>query len=284
MWKDASRGTHHRRVIVGFLLLASLVAASVAFAIGNGGGSGRATFAKPSASFAIHGYRKVFDDEFNRLNRHVWDSHIWYDGHPNRKWTGFQTVEHGVLHLRTSRDFLGSTGQPYPMNTMTTQSSRKRFQYGYFEARMKWSKGDGAWPGFWLYSYKHATDRNQCATQGGEIDVMEGQGSEPRAFYGTVHSNTNGCKPDDQQNGNNYQTVGPNLTARFHTYGVKWTPTRVTWYLDGHQTHSAPTYPSDNQPMFLLLQMWTGGWTRDPDGSTPNTIETQVDWVRVWQK
>ena len=125
---------------------------------------------------------------------------------------------------------------------------------------------------------------HECTTRAGEIDVMEGQGSEPRVFYGTVHSNTNGCNPSDDQNGNNYQTVGADLTARFHTYGVKWTPGRVTWYLDGIQTHSAPTYGSDDQPMFLLLQMWSGGWTRDPDAATPRTIETQVDWVRVWQK
>jgi hypothetical protein len=36
--------------------------------------------------------------------------------------------------------------------------------------------------------------------------------------------------------------------------------------------------------MFVLLQMWTGGWTEDPDSLTPDLIETQVDWVRVWQK
>jgi serralysin len=229
----------------------------------------------------------VFADDFNRLNRHVWDRHIWYDEAPHASWARFQTVEDGVLHLRSSRAYSCCPGQSYrgyPMNTMTTKTSRKRFQYGYFKARMKWTKGNGAWPGFWLYSYRHATDRNQCTTQGGEIDVLEGQGSEPHVFYGTVHSNTNGCDPPDDQNGNNYQMVGPDLTARFHTYGVKWTPGRVTWYLDGHPTHSAPTYRSDDQPMFLLLQMWSGGWTREPDATTPNTIETQVDWLRVWQK
>jgi beta-glucanase (GH16 family) len=236
---------------------------------------------------AGQGYHKVFDDEFNRLNRKVWDSHIWYDERPHRSWKNFQTVSHGILHLRTSRSFIwhnGGDSGAYPINTVTTKSSRKTFKYGYFEARMKWSSGDGAWPGFWLYSYQHAIDNNQCRTQAGEIDVMEGQGSEPKTFYGTVHSNTNGCAPDDNQNDNNYQPVGTNLTTRFHTYGVKWTPTTVTWYLDGRRTHSASTYPSDNQPMFILLQMWTGGWTKDPDRSTPNVIETQVDWVRVWQQ
>ena len=47
---------------------------------------------------------------------------------------------------------------------------------------------------------------------------------------------------------------------------------------------SAPVYDTTNQPMFLLLQMWTGGWTYDTDSTTPTTIETQVDQVQVWQK
>jgi hypothetical protein len=30
--------------------------------------------------------------------------------------------------------------------------------------------------------------------------------------------------------------------------------------------------------------MWVGGWTTDPNSSTPDVIQTQVDWVRVWRK
>jgi beta-glucanase (GH16 family) len=63
-----------------------------------------------------------------------------------------------------------------------------------------------------------------------------------------------------------------------------WTPTQVSWYLDGRRMMSATPYDSLNQPMFLLLQMWTGGWTYDPDSTTPSTIETRVDYVQVWQK
>jgi beta-glucanase (GH16 family) len=149
---------------------------------------------------------------------------------------------------------------------------------------MKWSGGHGAWPGFWLYSYQHAIDEDQCKTQAGEIDVMEGQGSEPNVLYGTVHSNTNGCAPEDDQNGNNYQPLDADLTAGFHTYAALWTPTTVSWYLDDKLIMSAPTYATNNQQMFLLLQMWSGGWTKDPDATTPDVIETLVDWVRVWQK
>jgi beta-glucanase (GH16 family) len=149
---------------------------------------------------------------------------------------------------------------------------------------MKWSKGNGAWPGFWLYSYQHSIDLSQCATQAGEIDAFEGQGSEPNVFYGTVHSNTNGCAPADEQNGNNYQDQGHDLTTDFHTVGVKWTTTTVTWYLDDVETHSAPAYATNDQTMFILLQMWIGGWTTGTDASTPDELSTQVDYVDVWQQ
>jgi hypothetical protein len=45
---------------------------------------------------------------------------------------------------------------------------------------------------------------------------------------------------------------------------------------------SAPVYDSTNQQMFLLLQMWTGGWTSGTDSTTPDELHTEVDWVRAW--
>src|SRR4051794_3181906 len=253
---------------------------------GTGGTGGTGGGGTEPAPIAGQGYHQVFRDDFNTLDRSVWDNHIWYDETPNPAWgSDFQSVDsNGILHLHSARSMIGDTGEPYPYNTITTQTSGKTFQYGYFEVRMKWPKGDGAWPGFWLYSYKHATDSNQCTTQAGEIDVMEGQGSEPNNWYGTVHSNTNGCSPSDNQNGNNFQETNTDLTAGFHTYAVKWTASSVTWYLDGVQTHSAPTYATDNQQMFLLLQEWTGGWTKDPDSTTPADLDNQIDYVTAWQQ
>ena len=59
-------------------------------------------------------------------------------------------AQNGILHLATSRNYGCRSGCNYPMNTVTTQTSGKTFQYGNFEARMKWS--GGAWPRFLLCS------------------------------------------------------------------------------------------------------------------------------------
>jgi beta-glucanase (GH16 family) len=255
------------------------------------------TTAEP-APIAGLGYHQVFRDDFDTLNRSLWDNHIWYDTAPLATWTNFQYAQNGILHLVTSRYYLSGT-TAYPDDTVTTLTSGRTFQRGYFEARMKWTGGHGAWPAFWLLSYRHATDPawpavNPYCSQNGlptaqcysaELDVFEGQGSQPTSFYGTIHRNSSGSYGvRDQQNANNWQNVGVDLTADFHTYGMLWTATQITWYLDGRALMSAPVYDSTDQPMFLLLQMWTGGWTYNPDSTTPTNLETQVDYVQVWQR
>ena len=241
--------------------------------------------AEPSP-IAGMGYHQAFRDDFDTLNRGVWDDHIWAPtAAPTRPGPPSRTAENGVLHLRTSRSFTGSGGDPYPINTVTTQTSGKTFQYGYFEARMKWSAGHGAWPGFWLMSYQHAIDEDRCKTQAGEIDVMEGQGSEPHVFYGTVHSNTNGCAPEDDQNANNYQPVDDRPHCRVpHLLGALDCH-QISWYLDGKLIMSATSYatrqPADVPP---ACRCGPAAGLQDPVPSTPDVLETQVDWVSVWQK
>jgi beta-glucanase (GH16 family) len=210
-----------------------------------------------------------------------------------------------VLHLVSRRS------QGYPGVTVTTEggTSAKVFQYGYMETSMRWTIGDGAWPAFWLLSYRHSTNPSwpsispYCAQNGlpasecyaAEIDTFEGQGSEPGTFYHTIHRNS--CAPDcnygvaDEQNADN-ATSGRNLSG-FHKYAVLWTADEMKWYLDDQLIHTERASDSAlngrifaalRQPMFLLFQMLIGGWTSDTTAATPNELHTEVDWVRVWQK
>ena len=249
------------------------------------------------APIAGQGYHEVFRDDFKTLDRTVWDYCVWYDclapeDQPTWASTRQEVDANGMLHLKARA--------PYEyLNTITTQTSGKTWKYGYFEARMKWPPGHGSWPGFWLYSYRHATNPSWpsinplCAQLGepashcwsGEIDAFEGQGSEPNVFYGTIHQNSSGgYGAADQQNDPNAIDAGVDLTAGFHTYAMLWTATSIKWFLDGQEVLTATPYESLNQPMFLLLQEWTGGWTFNPDGTTPGTLDNQIDYVDVWQQ
>jgi beta-glucanase (GH16 family) len=240
--------------------------------------------AEPPA-IAGQGYQLVLTEDFNTFNRSVWDDHIFWEDPPPDNWPNYQSVHNGELDLMTSKTFFWGPGpnDNWPTNNVTTLSSGKKFQYGYFEARMKWTGAGGAWPAFWLYGYQHSVDSNQCTHTAGEIDIMEGQGVEPNTLYGTVHSNTNGCSPADKQNANNWQPLPFRLADSFHTYAVLWTSTTVTWFVDDKKIMSAATYATDNEPMYVLLSIWTGGWSDPPDNNTPD-LHTEVDWVHVWQK
>jgi hypothetical protein len=46
----------------------------------------------------------------------------------------------------------------------------------------------------------------------------------------------------------------------------------------------AAAWPSTNQEHLLILDEWTGGWGSPIDSTTPDVLDLQVDWVRVWQK
>jgi hypothetical protein len=235
--------------------------------------------AKPPSPIAGRGYRAVFVDTFTRLRRGVWDNHEWWNTPPPPR---SQYVRNGVFHLVSRRS------QGYQNIAATTFSSRKIFRYGYFEARMKWTKGNGAWPVFWLLSDAWARSGGDCSrpARAAELDVFEGYGNHPRVFTGTIHRNSaeHVCpSPPDAINANNWQPRNVDLTARFHTYAMRWTTTRVTWYIDQRRVMSWPVFSTTNTRMFLLLSMQIGGQS-SPDSSTPAELHTQVDWVRVWQK
>jgi beta-glucanase (GH16 family) len=234
---------------------------------------------------AGQGYTIKFQDQFDTFGSTDWGAGLWYDpGAPANS----IFVQNGILNLVSRRS------QGYQNITVSTEggTAPKKWKYGYFEAHMKWTKGNGAWPAFWLLSYAHATNPNYpnpaCAIPNclsAELDVFEGQGREPNVFYGTIHRNSCSCYGvPNQQNSNNYHNVGQDLTTRFHTYASLWTSSQVIWYLDGVEVARATPYDSFNQEMFMLLQMWIGGWTGGTDASTPDELKTEVDWVKVWQK
>ena len=248
---------------------------------------------------AHQGYKQRFGDCFGTLNRRVWCSHQWFEPAPR---IGTQYVDkRGVLHLVRRR------GDGYPDNTISSepcgQAAPKSFTYGYFEARMRWTGVPGSGPAFWLLSTRHATNRAwpdinpYCAKHGlpaarcysSELDVFEGYGNHRGVFTGTIHRNSCNCYGvDDEQNPNSWQPRGShtNLAARWHVYAAKWTAKRVFWYLDGRLIMSTAPYDALNQPMHLLFYNWNTDWEpgNDVGPSTPRELQTEVDWMRVWQR
>lgn len=231
---------------------------------------------------AGQGFDYVFGDEFTIFDPGVWSRSIWYE--PAAPRTDVY-VKDGVLHLRSRRV------DGYPMRQTTTRlsaSKTRSFRRGYFEARMRWTSGKGAWPAFWLFSTNWANTAH-CPPLVSELDIFEGLGTVPTKHLGTLHRNTSHpgpCSeiPDTINSNAATGDSGVDLTADFHVYAALWSRTEVIWFLDGRELKRWPLYDSTDQDMFLLFQInaWEGAW--GVDSTTPAELYTDVDWVRVWQQ
>lgn len=161
-----------------------------------------------------------------------------------------------------------------------------QFTYGRMEARIRVPRGDGLLPTFWALG-SDAYARPNAWPACGEIDAMEVLGSAPRVLHGTLH----GPWPWAPGGiGARYQSPVP-MSNGFHTYGVRWSPLRISFMHDGVTYKTLR--PSDlrpgakwpfEHPFFLLLNLAVGGvFAGPPRPSTRFPSSMLVDWVRVWQ-
>jgi hypothetical protein len=239
----------------------------------------------------VAGYRLVFADEFStldlgtRIDRSSAQPHTWYEG----VWFSRRHTPRECFSVADSAlSLVWRRGQPQPDTSIATFTRDNphyhAWRYGYFEARMKWQPVEGAWPAFWLIPVQAAAGESQEA---GEIDIFEGQGTEPGSFFGTIHRWKGSRELDSTSRHNRFPLPPQADFAMYHTYGFLWVPGRVTWYFDGIALHSEPTYHIfDRQDYFLILGMQEGSdWKAgNLSGVTAQSLTLTVDWVRVWQK
>ncbi|SNS74167.1 Glycosyl hydrolases family 16 [Noviherbaspirillum humi] len=221
-------------------------------------------------------YILTFSEEFDRsLDRSRWNDHIWYERpHPVRNYA----VENGVLKIWPARDASGE----FVKRTIDTDGKFEQ-RYGYFEMEAKLPRGKGLWPAFWLFA--HPGERRP------EIDIMEAYpgGVDPWGFPGkdgVPHPRAYGATTwfdKDRPAGTRQFDTGLDLSAGFHKYAVKWEPDQQTYYFDGKEVLKLQASLSD--PMYILLDLWYGSSSGDPDATTPlgkgNAFE--INYVRAWK-
>ncbi|MER8527674.1 MULTISPECIES: family 16 glycosylhydrolase [unclassified Mesorhizobium] len=199
------------------------------------------------------------------------------------------SVSNGALDLTAIKQPISGinqgTTQTYPV-TSGAVSSYGNFEFngGYLQISMKAPSGDGAWPALWLLPGHGAGSSGDNF----EIDMQEGgfTGSGPadQMFSWHLHSPSGWV-------GNSIDT-GTDLTAGFHTYGINWVPGQsITWYLDGHQMAQVTSAqaPIPDEPMELIMNNGVAnsnvtGWHTALDGSTPSSMQMQVDQIQLYQK
>jgi beta-glucanase (GH16 family) len=180
-------------------------------------------------------------------------------------------INQGVLDITAAPTNPASNplGLPYTSGAITTYKSFSQL-YGYFEIRAEMPTGAGFWPAFWLLP-----ENNNWPP---ELDVTEQIGGKPGIDYVTAHTNVGGFNSMISS----AVDVG-DTTQGFHTYGVDWTPTTITWYFDGQEIATCATPADMHSPMYMLVNLGVGGVGSWPGPTAPGATATmQVDYVRAY--
>jgi beta-glucanase (GH16 family) len=112
--------------------------------------------------------------------------------------------------------------------------SRERFQYGYYEARVKMHGGSGWHQSVWSM-FAGAGDTTYPEQMRTEIDGMEFDSDVTwKGHMGLIRwrgpksSRSSTCTPGVYRG-----ALGFDAAAGFHTYGYEWTEKNIRFYLDG---------------------------------------------------
>lgn len=223
-------------------------------------------------------YELAFSDEFdNGFDTSKWNDYIWYSSSQGPK---NYAVEDGKLKMWPQAD---SSGR---FHNRTIDTDGKYYQtYGYFEIEAKLPVGKGTWPAFWLLNHD----------QGGnirpEIDILEAYaGGGPNSGWSDSRLHPTAFAATSWPRGIENGTAGTrtlqaglDLSAGFHKYAVKWEPGKQTYYFDGKEFLTVNAdMPSR---MYILLDLWYGSASGQPDGSTPQgkSNSYEVNYVRAWK-
>ena len=275
------RATHRSRaqrrgvgLLLGLIILTSSVAAGAA--------------PQAHASTTPAG-RTLFDDEFSTpALAAAWYPNRWF---ANTCAPGATTGE-GQYYTRAGVSIGGGTlrltarkgtyhcpegswagNRPYSSGWIQTGGARTStitkqpgftFRYGHVSVRFKEPAGRGLWPAIWLA----AAGTHQTYPWPPEIDLLESYGN-PSIWSFHVHLAGN------INTGKDFH--GPNTATGYHTVSLNWQPTAITWSIDGHITYRYTGKNIPNIPMYLIVNLATGGLAGIPlAGGT-----MQVDWVHV---
>lgn len=262
-----------------------------------------------SVQAADDGYELVWADEFNgtALDESAW---TYETGNGNWGWGNGElqyyrkenvSVSGGNLQIQAKREGYG--GCDFTSGRIITRS-KKYFQYGKMEARIKVENGNqsGVWPAYWMLGQNSANGVGwpNC----GEIDIMEHANSN-NYVCGTLHWNTKGINGANRTE--NYGQYGSGHAGKnyvfsdntnngingWHTYTLIWDKRHMEWQVDGvtyfsQDLTSNNAYCFRNQFFFIFNVAIGGPQTGFTNYQTADanfrTTTMYVDYLRVYQQ
>lgn len=227
------------------------------------------------------GYSLVYTDEFDGAEL---DLTRWQHRYLGRYQAGYNRPEaivqpgDGYLHLVTR----------YEDKKVYTGMIRtiEQFQYGYFEACIRFQSLQGHHGAFWLQSPFYGRYLDDPARSGAEIDIIEFFGSGRQQHDSEQNLNWNAYdsgRLEARSHELRYrQDFGAELSDDFHTFGLLWTHEEYVFFIDGVETWRTSEGISQTEE-YIVLSLITSTWenSRLVVDQLPDTM--LVDYVRVYR-
>ncbi|QMU70376.1 family 16 glycosylhydrolase [Streptacidiphilus sp. P02-A3a] len=246
----------------------------------------------PTDSYPPAGYSPVFVDNFDGPSL---DTSVWNYRQTSQSNDSNVTVSGGELHVNMERVSTSTGLDGYRGGGI---SSKQYYGYGYYEVRAFVPSGLPGWhPAFWTQIWDGG--QAQAAfdnTDFTELDVFENQ---PTTVGGvkTTYLDGGDLTWDADPQGSDVElshsarvkwqptAAGTNPLGGWHTFGLLYTASSLTYYLDGLQVgNPLPNTSLPNSPMTLwLTAIPTNAADLDstqPVGHSYGTFD--VDWVAYY--
>ena len=204
------------------------------------------------------------------------------------------SVKNGILTIAARKEHYSDPVQGEYEYTSARLSSQHLFSTcgGRIEVRARCDSGKSLWPAIWMLP-EDSVYGGWAAS--GEIDIMEGWGSNPEKICGTIHFGD--VWPNNTYLTNNYKFPQGDSSENWHTYAVEWEADEIRWYVDDtlysrqsdwySVNHKYPA-PFD-QNFYIILNLAVGGAFDGIDGiyADPSTFANgekhfDIDYVRVY--
>ena len=254
---------------------------------GDAGGSSPSGEAMPTGNPS--GWTLVFSDDFTgtAIDQSNWGLYSGFPSDDDQQGSWLPShvvVSGGVLTLKMYQDpVAGTTGGDDGPNTYTTwtgggvQNYGHAQTYGRYLTRMRCSPGAGVsciallwpnaniWPPEIDYYEDSPTDNTRTSTS-------------MTAHYGASNNNPQvQCPTSD----------GYDFT-QWHTIGVDWLSTTITYTVDGNVVGSITNPDTNQSDAYNLAQPMNNGYQIQvgdgafPDSTTPTQVDMDIDWVVVY--
>jgi len=239
------------------------------------------------------GWKLAFSDEFDgdALDWSRWYVPNW-QGAERRK---YAFVEEGKLHVRCDWN------ENHTSLDTCALHSRRSFGFGYFEARVRFTKNSGWWAAFWLYGLSNSNPM----VDGCEIDIFEDyytRSDKPEGPHRGLLDHNLHVYLGSTLKSWNYQSWLPGSLDDFHVIGCKYTPFEISYYVDGrlmriaerpnHSDYETVTFDAfthcfATRPLEVIfsgnVMRPTNTWGKKDTTGFVFPEDFLVDWVRVWE-